>query len=280
VIVSSVVQNLTDAASVSLAVGDKVEAEFDDEGWVIGTVTQARPDGGIEVIFDADGHVETYDHTGATTELRMAQLESAPLPITMPPPKKKGKLPNFKTQFGDEMKKRTLYDDSESEVPLAPSDIRKGLKIEAVDQTSRWFPGKVVDVKRDEVTKAPTRIKVHFVGFKDTYDKWYEVASRQIRPSGKIALLEKTVTDEINTLLVSRSDELGLPIPTVEISDIAATKAKKVAPPPKISAKRAAREKALDVRVAFIHILFCRPLPPRAPPPPPPSRANVTPTTH
>ena len=51
-------------------VGDKVEAEFELEGWVLGTVVTARPDGSVDVHFDVDDYVESYDAESASTELR------------------------------------------------------------------------------------------------------------------------------------------------------------------------------------------------------------------
>lgn len=54
---------------VSYGVGEQVQAEFDGEGWLTGTVTRVFGDGTLEVTFE-DGYVDRFSAATTTDELR------------------------------------------------------------------------------------------------------------------------------------------------------------------------------------------------------------------
>eukprot|EP00036_Acanthoecidae_sp_10tr_P015155 CAMPEP_0206286590 /NCGR_PEP_ID=MMETSP0106_2-20121207/678_1 /ASSEMBLY_ACC=CAM_ASM_000206 /TAXON_ID=81532 /ORGANISM="Acanthoeca-like sp., Strain 10tr" /LENGTH=187 /DNA_ID=CAMNT_0053717115 /DNA_START=133 /DNA_END=693 /DNA_ORIENTATION=- len=69
-----------------------------------------------------------------------------------------------------------------------------------------------------------------------------------LRAAGKLDELEQTITTEVTNLIAAKRKEYGLPDPALEVENAveAQPKAKKAPPQTKLSAKRAAKEKALD----------------------------------
>jgi hypothetical protein len=103
---------------VPFAEGDKVEAEFDGEGWVMGTIVAARPDGSVDVVFDADGHTESYDAASANAELRAALV----IPAS---PTKREKLIDFTAAYNELFKERCLFNNDMTAPPeIEPSSVK------------------------------------------------------------------------------------------------------------------------------------------------------------
>lgn len=235
VVVLPFVPKSKSVAAVVLTKGAKVEAEFDNEGWVVGTVTAVRADGGVDVKFDADGYCETYDREGAAAELRLVNTK-----------KKGAKAPDFKALFAEEITKRTLFDNTVGPGNnLSSSDWKIGQRIEAVDQTSHWFKAKIVALKQGET--GVDEVKVHFIGFKPTYDTWYSVDSPLLRQSGQMERIEKAVTKDLNAKINGVDLDRGSSLNKKSGPGKPPSKPAKPGPPPKMTAKRAAVEKELQV---------------------------------
>lgn len=121
-------------AHVQFMEGDKVEAEFEDEGWVLGAVVAARADGTVDVVFDADGHTESYDAESARAELRAAVV----VPTS---PVKREKPIDFTTAYNELFKERCLYSGDMSAPPqITPADIKVRLSIPSSNSPRRLEP--------------------------------------------------------------------------------------------------------------------------------------------
>ncbi len=115
---------------------------------------------------------------------------------------KKSKMHALSRLYGNEEECR-LYDTnptllarylSESMWPRSAADIVIGLRVDAIDQRSHWFPGTVVEVTRSnsvgskasKVAKSEKmKIKVHFDNFSTKWDLTYtldEISSGKVKP--------------------------------------------------------------------------------------------------